>query len=296
MQDVFQRFRSLKQICLIPEEIRDDPWIFSLLTEAKKCGIAILSLSKSQDYSTVIAQSGISADSCLLLTNSVDTFLAAGDLPLAIIGFGDLFLADLSHYGRQPEILVESFEEIDVQFLDRIMKRAQHLPWITVVTDRCVLREITLDDMDDLFELYAGEGITDYIEDLYERPEEEAYTRAYIENMYRFYGYGMWLVTDRKTGKLIGRAGFSHQDLGDEIVLEMGYLIGKPYQQQGYATEVCQKLITFAQENLDFSCINCFVDPDNAISSHLLEKLAFTKQKACTIIDGHAMLRYIYPL
>lgn len=296
MQDIFQRFCSLKQICLIPEEVQSDPWIIPLMNEAKDHGISVLFLSKNREFSSIIDESGIPADNCLLLAGEISTLLAAGDLPLAIIGFGELFFADLSHMDRQPEILVESFEEIDVQFLDRIMKRAQHLPWVTVVTDRCILREITLDDMDDLFDLYAGEGITNYIEDLYDRPEEEAYTRAYIENMYRFYGYGMWLVTDRQTGKLIGRAGFSHQDLGDEIVLEMGYLIGKPYQNQGYATEVCEKLITFARENLDFSCINCFVDPDNAISIHLLEKLAFTKQKACTVIGGHAMLRYIYPL
>ena len=296
MQEVFQRFYSLKQICIFSEEVASDPWIGSLLDAAKKSGIRILWLSENCDLSTSIQESGIDADDCLLLAGHMNTLLLAGDLPVAIIGFDDLYSADLSRFDGQPEILVESFEEIDVPFLDRIMKRAQNLPWITVITDRCILREITLDDMDDLFELYSGEGITDYLEDLYERPEEEAYTRSYIENMYRFYGYGMWLVTDKQTGKLIGRAGFSHQDLGDEIVLEMGYLIGKPYQNQGYATEVCRKLIAFAQENLDFSCINCFVDPDNAISIHLLENLGFRKQKACTIIDGHAMLRFIYPI
>ena len=190
------------------------------------------------------------------------------------------------------DILVEGFAEVDVQFLDRIMKRAQGLPWITVITERCYLREITLDDLDDLYALYAQPSITDYIEPLYDRPQEEQYTRDYITYMYRFYGYGMWLVYDRKNGALIGRAGFSHQDLGDEIVLEMGYIIGVPYQRQGYATEVCAKLLAFAREHLsDFGSVNCFVEPGNTASLALLRRLGFS-QHGTVDISGKEMLRY----
>ncbi len=52
--------------------------------------------------------------------------------------------------------------------------------------------------------------------------EEREYQQAYIEQMYRFYGYGMWIVCDRNTGELIGRAGVEHrEELGGE--LELGY-------------------------------------------------------------------------
>ena len=110
--------------------------------------------------------------------------------------------------------------------------------------------------------------------------------------MYRFYGYGMWLVCDRENGKLIGRAGFSHQDLGDEIVLEMGYIIGVPYQRQGYATEICEKLIEFARANLsDFGTLNCFVEPGNTASHGLMAKLHFCQSGEVTI-SGKTMVRY----
>lgn len=149
-----------------------------------------------------------------------------------------------------------------------------------------------MDDLDDLFELYAQPGITDYTEPLYERPQEEQYTRDYIEKMYRFYGYGMWLVCDRESGALIGRAGFSHQDLGDEIVLEMGYIIGVPYQRRGYATEICEKLIEFARGNLsDFGTLGCFVEPENAASHGLMEKLSFARI-GTVMIAGKPMIRY----
>ena len=266
-------------------------------------------------------------ETTLLLAGSEETLLLAEGTPMATVGFGQLVSGDhvdgvdegtfwdmtcgetdemgnIPEVNRvmdrgeiveddlQPDILVEGFEEVDVQFLDRIMKRAQGLPWITVVTERCYLREITLEDLDDLFALYAQPGITDYTEPLYERPREEQYTRDYIDKMYRFYGYGMWLVCDRENGDLIGRAGFSHQDLGDEIVLEMGYIIGVPYQRQGYATEVCEKLIGFARMNLsDFGTLNCFVEPGNTASHGLMEKLHFERTGSVRIGEK-MMVRY----
>ena len=238
----------------------------------------------------------------LLLAGSSATLALATGTHVATIGYGGLLTADDradipagdmdTDTGVAADILVEGFAEVDVQFLDRIMKRAQGLPWITVITRRCYLREITMDDLDDLYALYAQPGITDYVEPLYDRPEEEQYTRDYIDCMYRFYGYGMWLVYDRESHALVGRAGFSHQDLGDEIVLEMGYIIGVPYQRQGYATEVCEKLLAFAREHLsDFGSVNCFVEPGNVASLALLRRLEFT-QIGTVNISGKVMLRY----
>jgi RimJ/RimL family protein N-acetyltransferase len=218
---------------------------------------------------------------------------------MAVIGYGRLAAPvtdEECEAAEQADILVEGFEEADVQFLDRIMKRAQGLPWTVIVTERCYLREITVEDLDDLFALYAQPGITDYTEPLYERSREEQYTRDYIDCMYRFYGYGMWLVFERGSGKLMGRAGFAHRDLGDEIVLEMGYLIGVPWQRQGYATEVCGKLLEFARKNLsDFGSLNCFVEPQNTASQGLMQKLGFA-QCGTLELSGKEMLRYIKSL
>ncbi len=255
-------------------------------------------ISSSGDSESGLAVPNLHAT--LLLAGSARTLALAAGTPAATIGYGSLLgdageqkpMADDPDTDLTADILVEGFAEVDVQFLDRIMKRAQGLPWITVVTKRCYLREITPDDLDDLYALYAGDGITDYIEPLYDRPEEEQYTRDYIRCMYRFYGYGMWLVYERESGALIGRAGFSHQDLGEEIVLEMGYIIGTPYQRQGYAIEVCEKLLDFARAHLsDFDTLNCFVEPGNTASLALLRRLEFTPH-GTVVMNGKEMLRY----
>lgn len=110
------------------------------------------------------------------------------------------------------DMVVEGFEEVDMTFLQRVYERHFNIPWTILETERCIVRELELSDLDDLFFMYAEPGMTDYMEGLYEYEEELEYQKAYIENMYRFYGYGMWLVFEKKTGTLIGRAGVEHRE------------------------------------------------------------------------------------
>ena len=161
-----------------------------------------------------------------------------------------------------PDLYAEGLEEVDFEFLQRVYRRHHKLPWFILATERCIVREFCMDDLDDLFELYAGEGMTDYIEPLYSYEEEKQYQQAYIENMYGFYGYGMWVVCDRKTGKMIGRAGVEHrEELGGE--LELGYAIGRPYQGRGIAKEVCLAILDYVKEELEANRIFCLIDPGN---------------------------------
>lgn len=110
------------------------------------------------------------------------------------------------------DMYAEGMEEIDGSFLQHVYERHHHIPWIILKTPRCIVKEFSMEYLDALFELYAGKGMTDYMEPLYPYEEEREYQKAYIEQMYRFYGYGMWIVCDRNTGKLIGRAGVEHRE------------------------------------------------------------------------------------
>lgn len=191
------------------------------------------------------------------------------------------------------DMIVEGFEEVNGNFLEKVWQRYHHLPWIIAQTKRCIIRELSLADMDALFELYADGEITKYTEGLYPYQEEKEFQRAYIDNMYRFYGYGMWLVFSRETGELIGRAGLEHREYNGETELELGYVIGSRFRRQGYATEVCLKIMEIAREMTDFSGINCLIAEENEASVCLAEKMGF----ACTeILDlqGKRMKRYRY--
>ena len=163
---------------------------------------------------------------------------------------------------------VESLGELDIEYLERVRRRYNHIPWDIGETDRCLIRELSLSDLPALYELYAKPGMTDYVEPLYDYETELEYQKAYIENMYGFYEYGMWLVFSKETGKLIGRAGLEHD--------ELGYMIAPELWNQGYATEVCRFIIDYARENTDFEELYCRIDERNTASVRLAKKLGFT--------------------
>ena len=172
-------------------------------------------------------------------------------------------------------VLVESFEEVDYEFAERVWRRHHKLPWNILTTARCYVRELSLGDMEDLFAMYQQKGMTDYMEPLYEREEETEYQKAYIENMYGFYEYGMWLVFDRQTDALIGRAGIENRELHGTFELELGYAITPVYQGKGYATEVCTAILAYAREHLECREINCLIQKENQPSLALAKKLGF---------------------
>lgn len=193
-----------------------------------------------------------------------------------------------------PDMYVEGFEEVDFPFLNRVYQRHHGIPWTILTTERCVVKEFSMEYLDALFELYAGEGMTDYVEPLYPYEKEREYQESYIRYMYGFYGYGMWIVCDRESGKLIGRAGVEHrEELGDE--LELGYAIGVDYQKKGYATEVCTAILAYARDELGYRRVNCLIEHGNQVSMHLAEKLGFAYQGEMRVGDK-TMMRYVKEL
>ena len=163
---------------------------------------------------------------------------------------------------------VESLAELEIEYLERVLRRYNHIPWDIGETDRCLIRELSLSDLPALYELYDKPGMTDFVEPLYDYETELEYQKAYIETMYGFYESGMWLVFSKETGKLIGRAGLEHN--------EMGYMIAPELWNQGYATEVCRFIIDYARENTDFEELYCRIDERNEASVRLAKKLGFT--------------------
>ena len=81
---------------------------------------------------------------------------------------------------------VESLAELDIEYLERVRRRYNHIPWDIGETERCLIRELSLSDLPALYELYDKPGMTDYVEPLYDYETELEYQKAYIENMYGF--------------------------------------------------------------------------------------------------------------
>ena len=311
MEDYLKGFITLKNI-IITDEIAGE-YILELLcitNIAGEYGIysAVAEREKWQAGDYVLENgnaAGKEADDAGLGEDifKPDTVMISSD-PFMLKLASEKGLATVGVYepGTEPDmdmkcdILVEGMDDVDIYFLDRISKRKEKLPWITAVTERTYLREMALSDLDRLYEIYAEQGMTDYVDDLFARDEEEEYIRHYIDNMYFFYGYGMWLVCLKDSGEIIGRAGIEQRNTSGDTLLEMGYLISAKYQHQGYASEVIDELIRFSKENLyDFDSINVFIRPGNEASIKLIQTKGFEENGTGTG-DAAGLLRFTLSL
>ncbi|MCR4897535.1 MAG: GNAT family N-acetyltransferase [Lachnospiraceae bacterium] len=167
-------------------------------------------------------------------------------------------------------------EDWDWDYLEQVYRRLHEIPLRILETERCILRETHESDVDALYELYEGPGITDYMEPLFsERERELAYTAAYRENVYEPYGFGVWTVILKETFEIIGRVGISYRPGYPDP--ELGFMIGAPYQRQGYALETCRACLDYGREQ-SFDRIIALVQPGNAASEALCGQLGMEPQ------------------
>ena len=227
---------------------------------------------------TISALPEVEAEEGMFIASSQKDLDNAKEVNFATVGFQKPDSAVFLH----ADMVVEGFEEVDAFFLERVWRRHHRIPWHILETNRLIVRELGLEDLDALFELYENKKMAAYLDPLYSYEEEKKYQESYINNMYEFYGYGMWLVFEKKSGKLIGRAGIEHREESN-FLPEIGYAIGDPYQQKGYAAEVCQAILEYAKEELCFEEMLCFIEPENEVSIHLAKRLGFEFLEAMEI-------------
>lgn len=275
-------------------------WSPDLLTN--RINQKIIKVPKEMPVAEFLADCQISADAVLLITATDIRAEEAKELNLAVLGYLNPQLPDQSLWGLT--MLVQGFEEVDEAFLEQVYRREHGLPWEIADTKRCVIRELAMTDLGALRRLYDKPGVTmrldeegntvkGFIDPLYPPREEQEYQQAYITNMYGYYGYGMWLVIEKKSGELIGRAGLENREYPEGTELELGYVIDPEWQHRGMATEVCTAIMEFARQELDFSRLNALTQKENKASIALLGKLGFRYMED-TVVSGSRMQRYVY--
>lgn len=189
------------------------------------------------------------------------------------------------------EYAIENIEEIEYESLELGYLRLTGQPWTILETNRCIVRESTVEDVDSFYEIYKEPSITKYMENLYQdRAEEAAYIQDYIKKVYSFYGYGMWTILEKSSHKVIGRAGINWREGYD--IPELGFVIAVPFQRKGFAYEVCDAILQYGNKELGFNAFQVLIMEGNEISKSLCEKLGF-KYEETIEYDGAVYFRMV---
>lgn len=176
------------------------------------------------------------------------------------------------------DLIVDSFEDIDIDFLIRIFKHKNKIPCMIAETKRTVIRELCEKDIDEVIKISREEHILKFVEDG-RVPEEEQKEKllAYIDNIYSFYDYGIWGIFDRADSSLIGLISLDLLTSTDEVRYETGFFIRRERLGQGFAKEAIEMVIDYAGNKLSASKLIAVTDYENMPARSLLEKCGFTE-------------------
>lgn len=257
--------------------------------QAKRCEKDILKLKEEiLSYHIKIEEKELSEvkeekDGILAITDQLADVAYAKENNIAVI-----FYEEPGRESRAAgvDMIVQGFEELDVEYLQLIYMRHHGLPWVIAKTERICIRESMEGDLAAFRQLYQEKGMLDYLPNPeFEGEEGRESFRHYIRSMYRFYNYGIWTVLERKSGAIIGRVGIENGEYQGESVLELGYLIGERWRRQGFAREAVSMAERFAAEVLQADSLYAFIHPKNKPSLAFIKAIGYEKMEQ-PLADG----------
>lgn len=156
-------------------------------------------------------------------------------------------------------------------------------------TERLRLRGWGEDDLDPLAEIYADREVTRWvgIADGLDRGGVWRRIGLFLGH-WMLRGYGVWAVEERASGRLVGHAGLWRPDGWPG--LEVGWLLGRPWQGRGYATEAGRAALAFAFSRLGADRVISVIEPGNESSARVAERLGERYERTIPWDGGEAAI------
>jgi len=153
-------------------------------------------------------------------------------------------------------------------------------PFPVLQTERLVLRQIIMDDLNDLLTIRQNEEVGKYIDRPRSKTVEEA--TAFIERITKLIANNesvLWGLTKADSNRIIGTAClWNFNETKDKG--EIGYELLPEYWGKGYISEVVAKLVDFGFNTLKLASITAVTHPENIASVKLLLKNGFVYEGA----------------
>lgn len=148
-----------------------------------------------------------------------------------------------------------------------------------VETQRLILREITIDDLDGMYELDSDPEVHTYLgKQSIKSKDERLKVIGFIRQQYHDNGIGRWAVILKDTNEFIGWTGLKYitYPINNHVNFhELGYRLIRRYWGQGFATESALASLEYAFERLGINEVYAMAECENMASNKILEKVSF---------------------
>ncbi len=161
----------------------------------------------------------------------------------------------------------------------------------TFRTERLVAERLTAAHWDHLRAMDADPGYMAHLGGV----RDEAGTAAYLERNlahWEAHGFGLWMLRDRATGEMAGRAVLRHLLVDDADEIEIGYGFFPRWWGRGLATEIASACVRLGFDHLERDSLVAVTLPRHAASRHVMEKVGFRFEREVGLAGTmHALYR-----
>lgn len=155
------------------------------------------------------------------------------------------------------------------------------MPKKPIETERLILREMELSDVDGMFTLDSDPKVHKYLGNMpiTKKDQAENYIKL-LQEQYKKRGIGRWAVIHKDTKEFMGWSGIKLLNEADQMngiynVYELGYRFIPKFWGKGYATESAQAWVDYMFKETDIKSLYAAADIPNKGSVNVLQKVGF---------------------
>ncbi|MGB7710875.1 MAG: GNAT family protein [Microcoleus sp.] len=143
----------------------------------------------------------------------------------------------------------------------------------SIETDRLLMRKITLNDANDMFEYAADPQVSEYtMWSTHGSIEETKYFLKSLLKMYKRRELVDWGIVHKAEKKLIGTCGYVEWSMTHSRG-EIGYALDRKYWNQGYMSEAVNAIMEFGFREMLLNRIEAKCEVNNIGSARVMEKV-----------------------
>ncbi|MFC4559214.1 GNAT family N-acetyltransferase [Virgibacillus kekensis] len=142
-----------------------------------------------------------------------------------------------------------------------------------IETERCFIKAFQKSDANDVKELYTNQEVRKFLGGI---PSESTILETIEGMIFPEEDAFFWVIKEKETKMFIGLVSLSSHHEGD---IEISYQLHPDWWGKGYATEVVEKIIHYAFNELKISKLVAETQTANKSSCSLLERLGMNLEK-----------------
>ena len=158
------------------------------------------------------------------------------------------------------------------------MNNFSFLPFQNLASSKLLLRQITPEDVNEIFALRSNAETMKYIPRPLSKNNEEALEHIIMlqDKLEKNEGIN-WAITIKGNPILVGIIGH-YRIRWEHFRSEIGYMLLPKYHGKGITTEAIELIVEYGFNKMNMHSLEGIIDPANTASARVLEKNGFVKE------------------